>query len=338
MKRMKVKVGGLLFVVAVGMAVGCYLLFAPMFSNLENTAYLYIDTDDTEDSVGVKVKELGANQIVGLNLLNSIWGKKELRTGRYGISSGTNALQLFRKLRNGDQTPVKLTIPTVRTVGKLAAFLRRKLMMDSLDVAVMLSDSATCSRYGFTKETMMAMFIPNTYEVYWDVTPENFLKRMNHEYERFWNEKRRALAEKAGLTPVKVATLASIVDEETANDGEKARIAGMYMNRLHADMPLQADPTVKFAWQRFDLKRIWHNLLTLDSPYNTYRNTGLPPGPIRIASVAGIDAVLNYERHDYIYMCAKEDFSGTHNFAVTYKEHQQNARRYTDALNRLKIK
>lgn len=156
---------------------------------------------------------------------------------------------------------------------------------------------------------------------------------MNKESQRFWNFERKNEAKAMGLNEVQVITLASIVDEETANDAEKPMIAGMYYNRLKTDMPLQADPTVKFALGKFELKRIYHDMLQTDSPYNTYKYKGLPPGPIRIPSVAGIEAVLNHVHHDYLYMCAKEDFSGTHNFAKTYAEHKQNAAKYTKALN-----
>ena len=189
------------------------------------------------------------------------------------------------------------------------------------------------------------MFIPNTYDIYWNTSAENLLKRMKKEYSRFWDEERMARAANIGMSPTEIMTLASIVDEETANDQEKPMVAGMYCNRLKLrnseypdGMPLQADPTIKFAWKRFDLRRIYNKLLNIDSPYNTYRRTGLPPGPIRIPSIAGIEAVLNHTKHDYLYMCAKEDFSGTHNFARTYEEHMANARRYTQALNKRGIK
>ena len=177
------------------------------------------------------------------------------------------------------------------------------------------------------------MFVPNTYEVYWDTPVEKFLDRMKKESDRFWNSERKAKADKLQLNPVEVITLASIVDEETANNAEKPMIAGMYYNRLKQHMPLQADPTIKFALQQFELRRIYTKLLSVVSPYNTYRNEGLPPGPIRIPSVAGIDAVLNLVHHDYLYMCAKEDFSGTHNFAKTYPEHLANAAKYSAALD-----
>ena len=161
---------------------------------------------------------------------------------------------------------------------------------------------------------------------------------MVKEHDNFWTEERRQKASRLGLSPEKVCTLASIIDEETANNDEKPMIAGMYLNRLKSGMPLQADPTVKFALQDFSLKRIYHNHLTVNSPYNTYKNIGLPPGPIKVASIQGIDAVLNRVQHNYLYMCAKEDFSGTHNFAVSYQEHLKNAARYSEALNQRGIK
>jgi len=193
-----------------------------------------------------------------------------------------------------------------------------------------IADYDTCS--------LPSLFVPNTYEVYWNISPSQLMQRMIKEHDRFWDGERTAKASALGLTVNQVCTLASIIDEETANVGEKPMIAGMYLNRLKQDMPLQADPTVKFAMKNFGARRIYYDMLTFDSPYNTYRNTGLPPGPIKIASVKGIDAVLNAVQHDYLYMCAKEDFSGTHNFATTYQEHLQNAARYSKALNQRGIK
>ncbi len=177
------------------------------------------------------------------------------------------------------------------------------------------------------------MFVPNTYDMYWDVSIDNLLQRMKKEHDRFWKGDREAKAAQINLTPAEVATLASIIDEETTDNAEKPMIAGMYINRLRVGMPLQADPTIKFALKQFELKRIYNKLLDTDSPFNTYANKGLPPGPIKIASIKGIDAVLNYVKHDYLYMCAKEDFSGSHNFAKTYQEHLKNASKYTQALN-----
>ena len=264
--------------------------------------------------------------------------EENIRTGRYEIEPGNSAFTVFRKLKNGLQASVNLTVPSVRTADKLAGALSRKLMMDSVEIYKALTDSATCAKYGYKPETMLCMFIPNTYEVYWNTTVDKFLDKMNEESKKFWNFERTQKAKAMGLTKEEVITMASIVDEETANDAEKPMVAGMYYNRLRTGMPLQADPTIKFALKDFGIRRIYHNMLNVKSPYNTYRRTGLPPGPIRIPSVAGIDAVLNHVRHDYLYMCAKEDFSGTHNFAETYEEHLQNAAKYSAALNKRGIK
>lgn len=185
---------------------------------------------------------------------------------------------------------------------------------------------------------MPALFIPNTYEAYWNTDAKAFIHRMKKEYERFWTQERRDKAQACGLTPIEVSTLASIVEEETANKSEMPMVAELYLNRLQDGMPLQADPTIKFSLQEFGLRRILHKHLEVESPYNTYKHAGLPPGPIRIASIQGIESVLNHAQHDYLYMCAKEDFSGTHNFAATFAEHQANARRYQQALNKRNIR
>ena len=243
------------------------------------------------------------------------------------------------------QESVDLTMPSVRTAEKLANELSKKLMLDSAELAKALTDEADCEKLGYDTATILCLFIPNTYDIYWNVSLDKFMERMQKENKNFWNPERTHKAEAMKLTHNEVITLASIVDEETANNEEKPMIAGMYYNRLmlrNAEypngMPLQADPTIKFAWKRFELKRIYNNLLSISSPYNTYKNTGLPPGPIRIPSVAGIDAVLNLAHHNYLYMCAKEDFSGTHNFARTYAEHLDNAAKYSKALNERGIK
>jgi UPF0755 protein len=223
-------------------------------------------------------------------------------------------------------------------MSRLAAQLSAKLMLDSAEIAEALYDSAFCAAQGYDTATIACLFVPNTYDVYWNTSLDRFIERMQKEHDRFWEGKRREQAARLGLSENEVCTLASIIDEETANQQEKPMVAGMYLNRLHQHMPLQADPTIKFAMKRFELRRIYHGMLDIDSPWNTYKNPGLPPGPIKIASVQGIDAVLNRVEHDYLYMCANEDFSGTHRFAVTYKEHQQNAARYAKALNERGIK
>lgn len=341
MKRINAKIylwGSAAVVLLIAGFTYCYLFSG--LSKSAKTEYVYIDSDDTQDSVFSKIHPIAnAIPMSGFSTLARHSGYADhIRTGRYAIHPGEGALMVFRHLKNGQQTPVSLTIPEVRTIDRLAGALARKLMLDSADIAIHLSDSAYCARWGYDTATVAALFVPNTYDIYWNVGLDRLMERMEKENQKFWNDERRGKAEAMGMTPVEVATMASIIDEETANNAEKPMIAGMYYNRLKAGMPLQADPTIKFALKDFALRRIYHKLLYIDSPYNTYRYEGLPPGPIKIASIAGIDAVLNHVEHDYLYMCAKEDFSGTHNFARTYQEHLQNAARYTKALNERGIK
>lgn len=324
-----------------------YLYCFSSFSKSDKTEYIYIDDNDNIDSVYNKLKPI-ANTIPyqAFHTLTHHSGYADhIRTGRYAIHPGDGAFKTWRHIKNGLQEPLNVTVPSVRTIEKLSAELSKKLMLDSATIQRALTDEATCEKYGYDTATIACMFIPNTYDMYWNIPLDKLLDRMKKESGRFWNFERTEKAKAMHLTPNEVITLASIVDEETANNSEKPMIAGMYYNRLmlrnaeYPDgMPLQADPTIKFAWKRFDLRRIYNNLLSIKSPYNTYRNPGLPPGPIRIPSVAGIDAVLNHVHHDYLYMCAKEDFSGTHNFARTYQEHLQNAAKYSKALNERGIK
>ncbi len=332
-----------LYIAAAGMivilALVAFFFLAPL-SKSEEVQYLYIDADDNQDSVFTKLSPM-ANTIAMTgftNLARHMDYGQRIRTGRYAIKPGENAIQVFRNLRNGHQESLHLTIPEVRTMERLAAVLSHKLMIDSATIADALLSQEVCHYYGYDTCTIAAMFVPNTYDVYWNTPIEKLMDRMQKEHDKFWEGKRESKAAQMQLTPVEICTLASIIDEETANNAEKPMIAGMYLNRLHKGMPLQADPTIKFALKQFQVKRIWHKMLETDSPYNTYRNIGLPPGPIKIASIQGIDAVLNHSEHDYLYMCAKEDFSGTHNFAASYQEHLYNAAKYTKALNKRGIK
>lgn len=261
-----------------------------------------------------------------------------VKSGNYAIRPGDSMRDICLRLLSGNQTPVKLVVPSVRTLDRLAGSVGKQLMVDSAAVMDVISDVALLDSLGYTIETAPCLFIPNTYEVYWTMTPEQFVARMLKEHKRFWNATRIAKAKARGLTPNEVMTLASIVDEETSKEDEKPMVAGLYLNRLKRGMLLQADPTVKFALGEFELRRILYAHLQTDSPYNTYKYLGLPPGPIRIPSMSAIESVLNPAKHAYIYMCAKEDFSGYHNFATTLSQHNANARRYQQALNRMGIK
>ena len=318
----------------------CYYFFLTPMTDKSESRFVYIDQDDNIDSVYAKLDTIATHHSLSgfKTLVRHSSYADHIRSGRYEIEKGNSAFTVFRKLKNGMQSSLRLTIPSVRTADRLAGILSRKLMADSLSIYKALTDSATCARYGYTPETMLCMFIPNTYEVYWNTSVDKLLDKMNKENKKFWNFERTKKAEAMGFTKEEVITLASIVDEETTNDAEKPMVAGMYYNRVKTGMPLQADPTIKFALKDFEIRRIYHNMLNVNSPYNTYKNIGLPPGPIRIPTVAGIDAVLNHVHHNYLYMCAKEDFSGTHNFAETYEEHLQNAAKYSKALNERGIK
>lgn len=339
MKQKKFFLPAIAVIVVLIVGLVYYYFFSSMLRG-NDSCIVYIDDNDNIDSVYAKLDPVASTHgFAGFKTLvrHSSYADN-IRTGRYEIEQGNGALTVFRKLKNGLQKPVNLTIPEVRTVDRLAGAIARKMMVDSATLVKTLTDSAICAKYGYTPETIICMFVPNTYDLYWNTPIEKLLERMNKESTKFWTSERTKKAESMGLTKEQVMTLASIVDEETAHNTEKPMIAGMYYNRLKADMPLQADPTIKFALKDFDIHRIYHNMLTVNSPYNTYKNTGLPPGPIKVASVAGIDAVLNHVHHNYLYMCAKEDFSGTHNFAVTYDEHLSNAARYSKALNERGIK
>lgn len=348
-KRKKSKLAYMLLALCVTAGiVAAYVFFIRPVNYGTAAGYVYIDNDDTSDSVLVKLEAAGHGYtLTGYGTLAALCGyDSHVKSGRYAIKPGESVFTVFRKLKNGLQSPVSLTIPSVRTIDRLSAELAKRLMVDSAQIMKALTDESVCQRLGYDTATIAAMFIPNTYDIYWNTSVDALLERMKKENTRFWNSSGRIAKAKAmNLSPVEVYTLASIIDEETANNGEKPMVAGMYYNRLTLrngeypqGMPLQADPTIKFAWKKFELRRIYHSLLDIDSPYNTYRYPGLPPGPIRIASVAGIDAVLNHVKHDYIYMCAKEDFSGTHNFARNYGEHLANARKYAEALNRRGIR
>ena len=261
-----------------------------------------------------------------------------VKPGNYAIRPGDSMRDICLRLLSGNQTPVKLVLPSVRTLDRLAGAVSKQIMIDSAAVMGLLTDVRFLDSLGYTSETIPCLFIPNTYEVYWTMSPKQFVTRMVKERNAFWTPARTAKAKALGLTPNEVITLASIVDEETIKNDEKPMVAKLYLNRLKRGMLLQADPTVKFALGEFELRRILYVHLQTNSPYNTYKHAGLPPGPIRIPTISAIESVLNPANHSYLYMCAKEDFSGYHNFATTLTQHNVNARRYQQALNRRGIK
>lgn len=257
-----------------------------------------------------------------------------LKAGHYVISEGLTNKELIRIFANGWQTPIKLQVKGyIRTPENMASYLGKRLEADSTAFMAALNDTGLMKSLGFKKETFLSVFIPDTYEVWWTISPEDLVKRMKKEYDAFWNESRTAKAEQIGLTRDQVMTLASIVIEETKYEPEMPTVAGVYINRLKKGMLLQADPTVLYALNEEGVTRVLNKHLQIDSPYNTYLYPGLPPGPITIAPKSAIDAVLNYQHHNYLYFCAKDTFDGQHNFAVTYSDHLKNARAYQRALS-----
>lgn len=263
---------------------------------------------------------------------------EKVKPGRYVLKPNMSNYAAVKKLISGVQDPVRLTFNNIRLKEDLIERIGSRFEFGEDNFRKALNNPEVCHKYGLDTLTIVSMFLPNTYEVFWTTSTEKFLDRMHSEYKKFWTDEKVAKAKAIGLTPVQVSILASIVEEEQARKvDERPRVAGLYINRLNALMPLQADPTIKFALQDFAIKRILNEQLKVRSPYNTYVNIGLPPGPIRVADFKSLDAVLNYDKHDYLYMCAKADLSGYHAFAKTYPDHLNNARMYQAELNRLKI-
>jgi len=340
--RIKILLGILALFILIVVITGTIYYFkivSPAFKT-EKITYLYID--EKKDYNAVLSQLESQSHIKNIHLFEQLASlmkyPQSVKSGRYEIKPDLSYLKLVRLLRNGNQTPVQLTFNNIRLKKDFVERVGGQFMFGQDVFLDKLNNPNVCQSLGFDTTTIMCMFIPNTYNIYWTISVDQFLERMKKEYARFWSPERLSKAQAIPLSPVEVSILASIVEEETADKSEYSIVAGLYINRLRKGMFLQADPTVKFAVGDFELRRILNVHLAIDSPYNTYKNSGLPPGPIRIPSIAGIDAVLNYTQHNYLYMAAKDDFSGRHNFAVTLSEHNQNAAKYREALNRNNIR
>ena len=315
------------------------ILYTPNVLIEEEDRYFAIPKGTTfKDLQNMLAEQRIVNDLVSFSFLAKI---KDLDTnvknGMYLIQGDMTNIELINLLRSGSQTPVKLTFSNARLLQQLPKMLTHSLEIDSVDLAQLLLADSTAAYYGFTKETFISMFIPNTYEVYWTMSPQGLLDRMKQEYDRFWTEERKQKAEQLGMTQAEVSTLASIVQGETNKMDEAPTIAGVYINRLKRRIPLQADPTLVFAIGDFSIRRILNKDKEFESPYNTYKYYGLPPGPINMPSIPALNAVLNFEQHNYLYFCAKADFSGYHAFARTLREHNVNARKFQRALNQERI-
>lgn len=301
---------------------------------VSETQYLYLPTGTTYPQLldSLEAHHCLQSRAVFTRLAKLRGLDDHVRPGCYRLEPGMGVIKVVQKLYSGSQDPVRLTINKHRTRQSLCAYLDKKLELSADSMLALLDDPRVAEEYGCTSENIIGMFVQNTYEVYWTISPRDLLERMKKESDHFWNSVRRGKLKDVELTAQEALTLASIVEEETNQDDEKPLIASVYLNRLHKGMALQADPTVKFAVGDFAIRRVGGSMLDADSPYNTYRYAGLPPGPICIPSVASIDAVLSGIKSDYLYFCAREDFSGHHDFARTLDEHKANARRFHRAL------
>ncbi len=317
-----------------------YHLFVNNLTSRDAEAHrVYVYPDTPMDSVNAQINAAyRVSSPWSLRFHSRLMHFTYARTGSYLLPAKMSDAALIRMLRNGEQTPVEVTFNRIRTREQLAKRLGEQLLLDSVDIISRLEDPSYMGHYGFNKETAVCLFIPDTYELYWTISADALFERMAKEYKHFWNDARKAKAAELKLTQSEVATLASIAESETNKDFEYPIIAGLYLNRLHKGMNLQACPTVIFAWQDFTMRRVLQKHLEIDSPYNTYKYKGLPPGPIRIPRASTMDAVLNYTPSDYLFMCASADFNGTHHFSATYQEHARYAKEYQAALNKRNIK
>lgn len=338
MKKVLGTIALVVVVVALGIGWKIYQTIkgpATAFAGVDRTIFL-TETNSLEaladqllqDSIIVSKEDF--LQVAGLKQITTL----SVKPGRYRFKKGASLNRILNKLRAGNQEPVQLTFTGYRTAAEIAGRVSEQIAADSLDVLTLMQNDSLAKVYGFNSETFRTMFIPNTYEVWYTTNANDFIERMHDEHERFWSEARKAKATQLGMTPTEVSILASIVKAETAKRDEAPKVAGLYLNRLEIGMALQADPTLIYALGDFSIKRVLDVHKEVDSPYNTYRNAGLPPGPINFPEPHYIDAVLNAIDHEYLYMCAKPDFSGYHNFSRTLSQHNVYANQYRRALTR----
>lgn len=326
---------------AIGVAgwVGYMAFMAPSIATDEE--YFFVYSNDSYSDVISRIEQEGI--VKNFTFFTYVAKAMDLekmgvKPGRYRVSSDMNNRRFIGNLRGGYQEAVEFRFQNIRLKENFAGLMGRNFEADSLTFVDLLNDEEVARQYGFTADNFFSMFIPNTYQIYWNTPPKKIFERFHTEYQKFWTAERRAKADALNMTPQEVSTLAAIVKGEAMHVDEMPKIAGLYINRLRKGMLLQADPTVIFANNDFTIRRVLNRHLTIDNPYNTYRFKGLPPGPIMMPSIASIDAVLGHEEHGYIYMCAKDDFSGYHLFAATMAEHLVNARKFQRALDERNIK
>ncbi len=322
---------GLAFIITVFLI----LVYPVVMERTGSTATIRIPANATAQTVTDSLSKYYGNgfarKVVRLCKLRNV--NFAARHGAYEIPAGANAITAMRRISSGGQTPVRITINGFRNLDLLCSRIAAKMEFSEADMREALADPATLQPYGLTFNQALALFLDDTYEVYWTTSPRELIAKIGSNYSSYWNAANRSKAEALGISPADITIVASIADEETNKAAEKGTIGRLYINRLKKGMRLQSDPTIRFALGDYSIRRVTRKHLGVDSPYNTYTHSGLPPGPIRTTSRATLDAILNSEPSNYLYMCAKEDFSGTHNFATSFEEHSQNARRYQRALN-----
>ncbi len=340
MKRKQWLFGGMIALIFLLISVVFYvyqIFFTANFQvgNEKADKFLFIpEKTNFQGLLTILKREQMVNDVVSFAFIAKLLNYQDhVKAGRYLIKKNMGNYTAVKMLRAGLQVPVKITFNNIRLPIDLAERVGESVNFSAEDLLKELKNPETVKKFGFDTTNIMAMFLPNTYEVYWNNSPKAFLERMHKEYVKFWNEKRKEKAKALNLTPIEVSILASIVQAETAKKDEKSRVAGVYLNRLRKKIKLDADPTLIFAAKDFTIKRVLNIHKEIDSPYNTYKYAGLPPGTINMPTEDTIDATLSPEKHDYIFFCAKEDFSGYHNFAVTYSEHLRNARLYQRQLD-----
>jgi UPF0755 protein len=337
-KQISVILGGLGLGISC-ILLACNLLLGNSIKPEKGKSVIFIPAGSSWEQV---LDSINANlEIRNPDILQWVAGKKRypelIKPGRYVIEKNLSYIGLINLLRSGRQTPVRITFNHNRYLYDLAGRVGGQIEADSAQIIDFLLNPDNYKKDGFTRENIISVFIPNTYEFYWNTDAEGFYSRMLKEYKRFWNDERLEKAKALKLTQVEVAILASIIDDEVVKADEKPKIAGVYINRLKRGIPLQACPTIKFALNDFTITRVLNQYLKIESPYNTYMHRGFPPGPIGCPTIEGIDAVLNAEKHDYLYFAAKADFSGYHNFSRTLSEHNRYADEYQRELDKRKI-
>lgn len=330
-KRMSYILLGLAFIIIALLI----MLYPLVMEHTDSSATIRIPANATVQNVTDTLSKYYGNgfakKVVRLCKLRNV--DFATRHGAYEIPAGANAITAMRRISSGGQTPVRITINGFRDLDLLCSRIAAKMEFSEADMREALADPATLQPYHLSFNQALALFLDDTYEVYWTTSPRELIAKIGSNYSRYWNTANRNKAEALGISPADATIIASIADEETNKAAEKGTIGRLYINRLKKGMRLQSDPTIRFALRDYSIRRVTRKHLGVDSPYNTYAHAGLPPGPIRTTSRTTLDAILNSEPSNYLYMCAKEDFSGTHNFASTFEEHSKNARLYQKALN-----